>query len=45
MKAKFHCTVPGTLTDFNMECNIVTIFPTTTQPNSSNIILHALYQL
>ena len=35
MIAKFNCTVPGTVTDFNIECNIVTIFPTTIQPNSS----------
>ena len=39
MIAKFNCTVPGTVTDFNIECNIVTIFPTTTQPNSS-ILIH-----
>ena len=37
MIAKFNCTVPGTFIDFNIECNIVTIFPTATQPNSSNL--------
>ena len=41
MIAKFNCTVPGTVTDFNMECNIVTVFPTTTQPNSSSL-MHTL---
>ena len=35
MIAKFNCTVPGTFTDFFMECSIITIFPKTTQLSSS----------